>query len=449
MTGGRAGPQADDDGGDLADGIVGVTTYEYSERPKKKFQPWHRPRKHFVRHEQWMYFTKELVNERGAGVERLSYFGLPGADLLDIRYFGSEVCEPNNIKLRFLGFDKSADPEDESQSDYNISYDEVSKAPSFDPQSEVIPDDFRDLVDESSVAWQKTFDFGPYDVVNLDLCDGVTKEQSGAEDETYYNAIAKLLAVQARNKSPWLLFLTTRVGVKHVHKDALARLSDLYSSNLKNCQPFRDASRAKFKIENDKTLAAAKANEQGLQSVVLVGICKWLLKLACGQNPPAKIEIKGVMGYRVRPEARVEDMVSIAIRFEPTHNLVEDPGRLAKSKAAGVDECDLATKALTKISKLFDVDGYLSSESPVMEEMLEATCKLLEAARYDPAEYRLWVKLDSLAIDCGLRLVIDETNFELDLMDGPTGKRVHGPFKLLTDVEKKLSALQAAKLKPK
>jgi hypothetical protein len=84
-------------------------------------------------------------------------------------------------------------------------------------------------------------------------------------------------------------------------------------------------------------------------------------------------------------------MVSIAIRFDPTHGPLNDPSKLASIQPAELDECDLATKALKKVSKLLDVDEYLSSQKIVMDEMIEAMCGLLEAARYDIDEYRKWV----------------------------------------------------------
>lgn len=46
---------------------------------------------------------------------------------------------------------------------------------------------------------------------------------------------------------------------------------------------------------------------------------------------------------------------------------------------------------LKKVSKLIDVDEYLSSEKAIKDEMIEAMCSLLESARYDIAAYLEWV----------------------------------------------------------
>src|SRR5712671_7392259 len=131
---------------ELSEDIVGVGEYRFSVPAKKQFLPWHRPRKQFVRNDQWCYFIAELIDEVKEVGGTLTYFGLPGVDLLDIRYFGSVICEPRSLKLRFLGFNSAARPQSEEQAELNISLDEISKTPSFDPRSEIVPDDIRELV---------------------------------------------------------------------------------------------------------------------------------------------------------------------------------------------------------------------------------------------------------------------------------------------------------------
>jgi hypothetical protein len=174
----------------------------------------------------------------------------------------------------------------------------------------------------------------------------------GQFDASYYNMISKLLAVQARRKSPWLLFLTTRVGKAHVHQKTLDSLCSLYGVNLANCAPFQKASSGTFKIGDPSSLQKARQNEKGIQSVFLIGLCKWLLSLAIDQSPPSVMEVKSVLGYRVVEVAEAEDMVSIAIRFDPTHEPVRDNSNLASIQPKKPDECDLATKALKKVGGL-------------------------------------------------------------------------------------------------
>lgn len=377
-----------DDTGSLASDLVGIEHYRFTVPEKKKFHPWHKPRKQFVRKEQWGYYIGQLLDELPAHDKTLTYFGLPGDDLLDLRYFGATVCEPREVTLRFLGFNNSDAAQDEDQTELNISLDEVSRSTSIDRLSEIITHDIREIVKTDSIAWHKTFEIGPYDVINLDLCDGFGAQAPGRFDATYYNMVIRLLSVQARRMSPWLLLLTTRVGKDHIHAETLGRLLELYNQNLRICAPFRAASSAKFDISDSVSLENAAETEKGVQSIFLVGLCKWLLRLVGTQNPPSTAEVKSVLGYQVHGGAKTEDMISIAIRFDPTFEVVEDSAKLASLRPTPIDECDLATKALKKVSGLLNVDEYLASEGDIRQEMVEAMCVLLEAARYDVDEYR-------------------------------------------------------------
>lgn len=385
-------PGSSDDSDDLAGDIVGVTEYAAALPAKKDFLPWHRPRKQFVRNDQWAYYIGEILDEVKPADGTLSYFGLPGVDLLDLRYFSSKLCEPRSLKLRFLGFNDAANPSSGDQAELNISYDELSKSYPIDALSEILPDDFRQLANEGSIAWQKTLELGPYDVVNLDLCDGFGAKAPSRMDESYYNAVSRLLALQARKKTPWLMLLTTRVGRDHVHKKTLDELAKLYGDNLKKCADFQKASAGAFSIGDSGALQKARQNNRGIQKVFLVGLCKWLLGFSIRQNPPSKMAVKTVLGYRVLPEADIEDMVSIAIRFDPTHEPAADAARLASLRPVMPNECELATGALKRISSLVDVDAYLASATDVRDQMIDAMCSLLDAARYDQIEYRAWVK---------------------------------------------------------
>ena len=380
--------EATDGTNDLANDIVGVASYEASEPKKKKFLPWHKPRKQFVRHEQWRYYIEKLLDETHTAGDSLTYFGLPGIDMLDLRYFGTAVCEPRDLKLRFLGFNKAANPQDAEQIEFNVSFDEIRRTSSFNAQSDIVQDDLRQLVKEDSLAWQKTYELSPYDVINLDLCGGFGEEETGSIDQTYYNAVNKLLSIQTRKKSAWLLLITTRVDKGRIHDGTLGRFAALYRDNLENCRPFQDLSEKQFKIRSADTLETAKTTALGVQSIFTVGLCKWLLGFALAQNPQSKMEVKSVMGYRVERKAEAIDMVSVAIRFDPTFGPLTDASSLSTIQTVRLDECDLATNALKRVGSLVDVDEYLLSQNEIREEMIEAMCTLLEAARYDVGSYR-------------------------------------------------------------
>lgn len=376
----------------LADDIVDVTAYEAVLPLARDFLPWHLPRKQFVRRDQWCEQIGLLLDDAPLTDGPLKYLGLPGGDLLDLRQFHSAVCLARNIGLRFLGFNSGATPTSDAHTELNVSLDEVRRLPGVDPMSDVIGDNFALLAKEDSLACRKTRELGPYDVINLDLCDGFGSQAPGSLDQTYYNAVNSLLALQSRYMRPWLLLLTTRADRANVDSEVLHALLTKYTDNLANCTPFREASLEKFAIETAEALSAAANTADGLLAVFLTGLCKWFLGLALAHQPPTLVELRSVIGYRVNPDAAHEDLISLAIRFTPTFVPAVDPIGLARQQVAAPSECNLATRALKRVARRVDADKLLVEVDGLRQEMIDATAALLGLARYDELAYRVWVQ---------------------------------------------------------
>jgi hypothetical protein len=379
-----------------ADDIVPVESYEASlPGPKKVFLPWHLPRKQFVRHHQWCEQISRMLDDSPLSDGTLRYLGLPGVDLLDLRYLHAQVCEARSINLRFLGFNKAAQPASREQAELNISLDEVRRLPRVDRISDVIGDDFVRVANVSSLAWKKACEFGPYNVINLDLCDGFgSHPPDDARNSTHYDAMNQLMSLQARSMSPWLLLLTTRAGRGHVDSRMLEKLIAKYVSNLATCPPFKVKSREHFAIEDEAALRMAAATSAGMLSVFLCGLCKWLVGIALGHQPPTKVVVKSVVGYRVDRDAENEDLISLALRFTPTLEPVGDPVGLSKPSTSRLDECTLAVNALNRIASRKNADRILREDPALNGTMIDASAGLLELARYDPVAYRVWAASD-------------------------------------------------------
>ena len=80
--------------------------------PLNKTFPWHRPRKQYIRENQWLFFTKSLVSnimgtpwlkQDSKGQAELRYLTLPAIDYLDARVLG-EYCRSQKIKLNQTGY---------------------------------------------------------------------------------------------------------------------------------------------------------------------------------------------------------------------------------------------------------------------------------------------------------------------------------------------------------
>jgi hypothetical protein len=199
--------------------------------------PWHKPRKQFVRHGQWLEQLNRLLEESFPESNILKYLGLPGEDLLDLRYFHHQICVPHKLSLKFLGFNTEANPEAQS-TELNISLDEISKLTNIDPSSTIIGDDFTQLAKADSIAWNRSKKMGPFDIINIDLCDGIAKDPVDPFKQTHYDTLVQLMTLQSRRSNPWLLFLTTRTGGSHIDPGIFDALKKLYGENLKKCPPF-------------------------------------------------------------------------------------------------------------------------------------------------------------------------------------------------------------------
>lgn len=377
----------------LADGIVETVTYEAPEPVlKTDFLAWHRPRKQYVRHYQWCREIGRMIDAKPESYSILKYLGLPGTDLLDLRYFYDEICARRNITLRFLGFNTDACPNSKAQTELNLSLDEVRRLERIDPLSEVIGDNFSLIANTKSIARQTAYKLGPYDVVNLDLCDGFGARAPGMPNNmSYYNAVSHLFSLQARTAHPWLLLLTTRADKPNINEEVLQKLLKKYIENLNNCLLFRNASCEEFGIKTEKSLDAAIENPVGLLPVFLTSLCKWFIGLALAITPPISVELCSVVGYRVVRDAEQEDLISLALKFTPKHVPVPDPMGLANHPVEAPNECILSTRALKCVAKRIDVDKKLEGDPTLCQSMIDATANLLSLARYDPTAYRVWV----------------------------------------------------------
>ena len=381
----------------LSDDIIGVSEYSAEVPQKKEFLPWHRPRKQFVREMQWCDEIIKLVDEVLPENNILKYLGLPGDDLLDLRYFHEKICEPKNLRLRFLGFNNSATAISDNKTEFNISRDEVSKLDLVDPASDIIGDDICQLADMDSVAWNRATRLGPFDVINIDLCDGFGKVEPDPFVQTHYTALSNLLALQARRPHPWLLFLTTRCGSQHIHETVFSKLQELYQENLKSCGGFKEISEEKFSIASKEGIEAASKSEKGISDIFMVSLCKWIAKFLVGQAPPAKLEVKSVIGYKVYPKADHQDLVSIAIKIVPTLLPEGDPIGLATPSEllTKPNECEMALQVLKSVSGQINADDVLKVDNELRKKMIATTSDLLDAARYDVTSYAAWAESKS------------------------------------------------------
>ncbi len=368
--------------------IFGTAEYEAPGPSTREFQPWHKPRKQFVRDKQWRKEIEELLAECDLNGEPLKYLGLPGDDLLDLRYFHATVCAKNDTKIRFLGFNNNVRPNADGQTAAEISLQEVKSLPSIHEQSEVIWDDFADISRESSTAYKKAFALAPYHIVNLDLCDGFGKHRPGKKHSNY-DALHHLVSYQKFSKTPWLLFLTTRIDIDSIDDALIDNLSKKINSNLMSCRSFLETLRHEFLVDSEAELSRACADPRRVSPIFTIGLLKWII--ARSYEYKFKCIVRSIYNYRVNPNSQDDDLSSIAIKFMPIIRVGVDPDGLASgTEDAGV-ECRLATNAAKRVSKRLPVDNYLLQNVQALKESTIVTKDLLEQSRYDTSDYDSWL----------------------------------------------------------
>ncbi len=361
-------------------------------RQKKIFQPWHRLRKQYVRERQWCKALDALLASSPIVDRPIKYLGLPGNELLDLRIIHKVVCEPRKIPLRFIGFNLGAKVPGPDQLEIDLSTEEVKRLSLVDGQSRIVPDDFRTLADTNSVGWSEADRHGPFDVINIDLCDGFGKEPAGNPEETYYNAVSELLGIQAYSRSPWLLFLTTRIGERHVHPTTLSRMRTAYERNLRSCPEFTRLSKSRFRIATPADAGSALRSPAGFNNVFLTGLAKWLLGMGLNVAPKCQVTMEDVLSYTVRTGNPVSDLVSAAFLFEPLSQPPRDPLSLASSRRRKIvlDECALAAAFIEKLCSVVDVDKKIQADPALRSGLLQSAKDLMQAARYDVQEFSTW-----------------------------------------------------------
>ena len=380
---------ASGDNDELVADIFGGLSYDVAELEQRDFKSWHRPRKQFVRREQWVEQVKQLYADRPAE-EPLRYLGLPGTDLIDLRYLYETICRPTDRPLVFLGFNSEVQPRSPARRELDISLYEVRRLPNVEQQSDVVHDDFRRISDEASIAWKRARTLGPFDVVNIDLCNGLASD-SPTIRQSIYDALGQVTALQAHSLTPWLLLITTRIGPNMFDPDAEAAILQCVHDNACTCDGFAEECQQLLGFDAETIDASACADADYLK-LMIVALGKWLAKLVQASGS-SEVVLASTLGYRVDQGAPCEDLVSIALRCDPIIARPEDA--LSPTRPQPFDECKTAKRIVRRTANRKDVDSLLEADSNMYETLVVEMEGLLTAARYGAARYRPW--LDSQA----------------------------------------------------
>lgn len=376
--------------GSLVEGIAPKKITHIEPSLDKEFKAWHKPRKQWIRCNQWQKETDALLSLINLDGRPLRYFSLPGEDMLDIRILAG-FCSKKGLRLKCLGYDESR----VNQTEVNISWNEVSSI--IDLTSIILPDNLSELKNLKSQAFSYVDKLGPFDVINLDLCGSI----SCISHPDNHQVLMNLCEYQVnKSREPWLLFLTTRADYNQVNYDHLPYYMQCLKSNAEGNSCFHDllfeiskCNIIDYKDATNIDIILEECKDENFVRLFATGFGKWLLKLL--ENDKTWIvEMLDSCWYRVEDNQLPEsfpNMLSLTFRFSPVHFPLIDPSKLTGSdQEIKDDEMKLAMGILEKTKRFMDLDKKIDSDGPLFEMLLKESSDLLKSARYPIEKYPLW-----------------------------------------------------------
>jgi hypothetical protein len=409
---------------DFVDDIVQDELPQHIQPPRDDFKAWHKVRKQFIREEQWNKLISQMVyrlrqplqdeasnwtidqDEIAEGkepseipdailIERpLRCLVLPGEDLLDLRALWSDIRH-HGCWIRYLGFNESQGSRNQGTR-VHVSNNEVTSLHRVATDSQVLSDRFQSIANMKSQAYRYLRQYGPFHVVNLDLCDSLFPTTAVGRTE-YYNALYRLAEYQMKTQTtPWLLFITTQVEPSLVEAAELEQMCGPTRTNCDNHNDFTIRLGTIVPVEAFQTQEAAIdlsiLDEEQMIRVFGVALGKWLMQLAASASPQWFVDVQPCYRYGIRENPHVE-MLSLAFLFKPNFKAPVDAtglSNLSVKPPNQPDELGSAMKLVSAIEKMIDVDELLRSNDGLRVSMETASADLLASAGYDREKYLGW-----------------------------------------------------------
>jgi hypothetical protein len=395
---------------DLNEGIVPDELPKHSSLSaslRKDFKPWHRVRKQFIREHQWNheigFWAKRYLRRE---VERpVRCLVLPGEDLLDVRCLRSGL-QREDCELRFLGFNNSAMAQ-ERRRRLDVAENAVTQLSKIAKDSHVVGDSFQNIARKTTHAFQALRNYGPFDVVNLDLCDSLIPRGKPGEMEANYSALHQLLCYQLeRQKTPWLLFATTQVDRETAHQPEINKLAQPLRNNCNEHGSFANElekiiPRAAFEaVGHALDISPLDANQ--LINVFGVILGKWLMHPLSQSSPRCSVKLLPSYRYSIKPDTKVE-MLSVGFLITPHFTPPVDTTGVSTVQTNArqfPSELESAIDLVSVAVGIRDVDGILAGDSALRDKLTNSSADLLAEASYDRDEYLRWVADGELEAKC-------------------------------------------------
>lgn len=379
---------------------------------RKKFFPWHKPRKQYLRVTQWRESIGKLIDTlllKEIG-QPLYYLSLPGPDLLDIRSL-QPIFSQKEVKLYFVGLNGGDDDAKDAMHLNAAMLSEVRSLPGVDASSLVVPDLFEHLAKKRSIAHSRIIAARrSFDVINIDLCGSLANASSGAPGSNTIDALYHLIKHQASSRAhDWILFITTRSNRDMVDSGAMSSLlkwlNQMISDDPTLLESMVENGLIKLDAVTDGRVDESKLDAESHSNSFSLGLGHWILNSLFKNDPSWRVDMLPQYGYHVALNEKPCDMLSLGFYCKRLAQAIspDSMGLASITPLTGVDPkkiaSDCSNKIFRRVSKAEDVDIFLHSNSAVYNQFLEESAQLLASARYDETEFRLFAETERLKVE--------------------------------------------------
>ena len=363
----------------------------------KQFQPWHKPRKQWVRNHVLVQNIRELADKLvfPADSPFFRYLSLPGDDLLDIRLL-APVLHRRGLILNYVGFN-SVGKNSDRELRLSLAENEVRNLAGVYRDSKIYRDRIEHVGFRDSLQWTRVRDCSPYHAINIDLCDHIAaKSQDNLP--TYISAVAEIVHLQLkRSRDPWLLFIATCVAPGSVDAANLAAFISAIRANIEASADFGNGLRDVLCREGGE-LEAALASPHCLaperfRDLFSIGFGKWLLHYMGSATPRTKLTLLRSCHYPVGGEEA--DLVTLAFRCDP---LIEPPvDNYLLVNAGGhpspePDEVACALALIERSAAMINIHEMLTRRPDLYRHLTQESHALLKESHYPVDRYEEWLR---------------------------------------------------------
>ncbi|MEM7687610.1 MAG: hypothetical protein AAF291_01180 [Pseudomonadota bacterium] len=389
--------QSDDD---IAEGVLPVRVSEVAvPMALDKLQPWHRPRKQFIRERQWVARSKLLLEHvpksrlpvNADGNREIRYLTLPGIDYLDVVELG-RACRTEGLQLTSTSFFASHETS-RSVARAQVREEALIGEGVITRHSQTFYRRFEEIETTTGAAYKELVERGPFQVVNIDACGSIAPADY-KHPQRLIEALHRLIEFQLDACSTrWVLFVTSDVRKENFSDETLERLYQAIRMNARSEKEFEEGFIQLLSADapdfEEALRIGHETDELAFIKCFSLGLAKWMLHLAGEKNWSLKVhqsyfystdgaDTAAKAGQTSRPT-----MPCLAFEFLPPEPGLRD--RFQASKAAPLPTKyseNFSLRALSKVSEMLDLDAMMLSDSELSSEMKNRMRTELAAAGY-------------------------------------------------------------------